>query len=151
MADQRDQGAAQIREVIRSGAAAERFGRMVAAMGGPADFVERWRDRLPSAPVVRDVVAQETGYITAMDGQILGMAVVHLGGGRLRAGDKVNPSVGLSDVALIGDPVQKGDPLAIIHATSEAEAQRAIDALGAAFTISDEAIDMPPLILKTIR
>ncbi len=151
MADQRDEGAVQIREVIRSGAAAERFGRMVAAMGGPADFVERWRDRLPSAPVVREVIAVETGFITAMDGQNLGMAVVNLGGGRLRAGDKVNPSVGLSDVALIGDPVQKGDPLAIVHASSEAEAQRAIDGLGAAFTISDEAIDMPPLILKTIR
>jgi thymidine phosphorylase len=91
------------REALESGAAAEIFGRMVAAQGGPADFVERWPDRLPSAPVMREVPALADGYVAAIDGEALGHAVVHLGGGRLREGDRVNPSVGLSDLAGIGE------------------------------------------------
>ncbi len=92
-------GEGRIVQALESGAAAERFGQMVAAQGGPTDFVERWPDRLPSAPVVMEVPSLDDGYVWAIDGEALGHAVVHLGGGRLREGDRVNPSVGLSDLA----------------------------------------------------
>ena len=144
-ADPQD-GARRIDAVLENGKAAEMFGRMVAAQGGPADFVDRWPDRLPSAPVQREVPCLRDGFVTAIDGALIGQAVVHLGGGRLRDGDRVNPSVGLADLAGIGEEIGLGLPLAIIHAASEADADAAVRRVQAAFTMGDAAPDEPPLI-----
>jgi thymidine phosphorylase len=148
-ADPKD-GAGRISEAMQSGAAAEIFGRMVAAQGGPADFVERWPDRLPSAPVMIEVPALEDGYVTAINGEALGHAVVHLGGGRLREGDRVNPSVGLSDLAGIGEETGAGVPIAMVHAATEAAAEAAVRAVQAAYAIGPEMPEEPALIQKRI-
>jgi thymidine phosphorylase len=143
-------GEGRIIAALESGAAAEYFGRMIAAQGGPADFVERWPDRLPSAPVMLEIPALSTGFITAIDGQALGQAVVHLGGGRIQAGDRVNPSVGLSDLAGLGEEIGAGVPLGMVHAATEAQAEAAIRAVQAAYLIGDTAPEEPPLIWKRI-
>ncbi len=141
-----EDGAGRIDAALQSGQAAEYFGRMVAIQGGPADFVDRWPDRLPSAPVQREVPNLRGGFVAAVNGERLGHAVVRLGGGRLREGDRVNPSVGLADLAGIGEEIAAGLPLCIVHAASEADAEAAIAAVQAAFTLSDEAPEEPPLI-----
>jgi thymidine phosphorylase len=146
LADDAEDGAERINAALESGHAAEVFGRMVAAQGGPADFVDRWPDRLPSAPIQREVLCDRDGFIVAIDGAAIGQAVVNLGGGRLREGDRVNPSVGLADLAGIGEEVGEGLPLAIIHAATEAEAQRAVHMVRAAYQVGDAAPDEPPLI-----
>jgi thymidine phosphorylase len=143
-------GEGRIIQALESGAAAETFGHMVTAQGGPADFVDRWPDRLPAATVIRDVPSPSRGYVTAIDGEALGLAVVRLGGGRQREGDRVNPSVGLSDLAGIGEEIGRGDPLAMVHAATEAQAEAAIRALQAAYVLAETAPDDPPLILKRI-
>jgi len=145
-----EDGAARIVQALESGHAAEYFGRMVAAQGGPADFVERWPDRLPSAPVVREVPAPRAGFVISVDGAALGQAVVHLGGGRLRDGDRVNPSVGLTDLAGIGEEVSRDLPLAMVHAATEADAEAAVRAVQAAYGFGDAEPDEPPLIHKRI-
>ncbi len=136
--------------VLQNGAAAEVFGKMVAAMGGPADFTERWRDRLAAAPVVIDVTAEAPGYVTAIDGEALGMAVVHLGGGRLIQGARIDPSVGLSAVARIGDDVSRGTALARVHAASRGAGEIAVRAVKEAITIGDEGAVAPPLVHKRV-
>ena len=146
IADDAEDGAARIAEAMRSGRAAEIFGEMVAALGGPIDFVERWPDRLPAAPVVREVPAFREGFVGTIDGEVLGLAVVHLGGGRLKQGDRINASVGLSEIAGIGEHVSPDLPFALIHAASEADADRAEAALRVAFTISDDVVADPPLV-----
>ena len=143
-------GAGRIVQALQSGAAAEVFGRMVAAQGGPADFVERWPDRLPSAFVVMEVPALEDGFVAAIDGEALGHAVVRLGGGRLREGDKLNLSVGLSDLAGLGEEAGAGVPIAMVHAGSDAAAREAVKAVQAAYRIAPIAPDEPPLVLKRI-
>ncbi len=150
MAESREEGAAMISGVLESGAAAERFGRMVKAMGGPGDFVERWRDRLPAAPVVREVPAPRAGFLAEIDGYALGMAVVRLGGGRTQAGERIDPSVGLSDVAMLGDRMAEGEALAIVHAAGPDEADVAVEALAEAFTLTDEMPELPPLIHQSV-
>ena len=135
---------------MESGAAAEVFGRMVAAQGGPADFVERWPDRLPSAPVVMEVPSLEDGFVAAIDGEALGHAVVRLGGGRLREGDKLNLSVGLSDLAGLGEEAGAGVPIAMVHAASDEAARAAVAAVQAAYRIAVVAPEEPPLVLKRI-
>jgi len=137
-------------ESLVSGAAAERFGRMVAALGGPADFAETWRNHLPAAPVTREVVPDETGFVAAIDTRALGEAVVHLGGGRLRGGDPIDPAVGLDAVAPIGGRVGEAAPLAIVHAADAAAAEAAAAAVRAAYTISDSAPSPAPLIRERL-
>ncbi|MBC2834118.1 thymidine phosphorylase [Paragemmobacter straminiformis] len=146
-----EDGAGRIIDALESGQAAEYFGRMVAAQGGPADFVDRWPDRLPSAPVMREVDCESDGFVVAIDGRALGEAVVHLGGGRLREGDRVNPSVGLSDLAGLGEGVARGVPLCMVHAADEAAADRAVAAVRAAYRIGTSEPDEPPLVLKRVQ
>ncbi len=150
MAAGADEGAAQVAGSLRDGSAAERFARMVAELGGPADFVERWRDRLPSAPVVREVRAGRNGRVVAIDGQALGMAVVHLGGGRLKDGDRIDPSVGLSGLPMLGDEVVPETPLGTIHAASTQAADRAEATLREAIVIGDGNVDILPLVCRSI-
>ncbi|MEZ5912407.1 MAG: thymidine phosphorylase [Paracoccaceae bacterium] len=150
LASDADDGAARISLSLEDGRAAERFGAMVAAQGGPTDFVDRWPDRLPAAPVVLEVVADSAGYVSAIDGQALGLAVVGLGGGRQREGDKVNPSVGLSDLAGLGEAVDADMPLALIHAASRDDAEAAARAVRAAYAIGPDPCEEPPLVQERI-
>ena len=143
-------GEGRIAQALESGAAAECFGRMVVAQGGPADFVDRWPDRLPSAPVMVEVPALDDGFVTAIDGEALGLAVVHLGGGRLREGDRVNPSVGLSDLAGLAEETGAGVPIAMVHAVTEEAAQAAVRAVQAAYRIGPTPPTEPPLVQKRI-
>ncbi|MDF1621477.1 thymidine phosphorylase [Pseudothioclava nitratireducens] len=143
-------GAEKIDDAIETGRAAEIFGKMVAALGGPLDFVERYPDRLPSAPVVRLVPAPGDGFVSSVNARALGEAVVHLGGGRLVGSDKVNPSVGLSALAEIGEPRSRGEPLAIIHASSDAAADAAQAAVLAAYAMSEVQPEEPDLIHERI-
>ncbi|WP_299412540.1 thymidine phosphorylase [uncultured Sulfitobacter sp.] len=145
-----DAGAAQIRQAIASGAAAERFGAMIAALGGPVRFVEEWQRFLPEATVMREVTAQEAGVVLGMDGAALGSAVVALGGGRLNVGDRIDPAVGLSDVVRLGARVEKGQPLAVVHAARPMQADRAVAAVRAAITLGEGPARLPDLILEHV-
>jgi thymidine phosphorylase len=144
-----EDGARRIARVLENGEAAETFGEMVAALGGPVDFVERWPDRLPAAPVVIEVGPPTEGIVTAIDTRAVGEVVVGLGGGRRRGGDRVNPSVGLSEIAALGEEVGPDLPIARIHAATDADAEAAAAALVAAFTLGEEAPERP-LIHKRV-
>ena len=145
-----EEGAEMARAAIADGRAAERFGRMVAAMGGPSDFVENWRKHLPVAPVIRDFAAWESGWITALNGEEMGLAVIEMGGGRQVESDVIDPATGLSDVLELGAQVQAGDPILRIHARSEEEADRVGEMLRGAVAIGDSAPKETPLILERI-
>ncbi len=132
-------GARRMVEAFESGAAAERFGRMCAALGGPVDFVERFAEYLPAAPVLRDVTPARPGIVQAIDGRAVGNAVVELGGGRRKPEDEIDPAVGLEHLAGIGATVDEDWPLARIHARTEADADAAEARLRAAYRIGDAA------------
>ncbi len=91
-----DVGAARaaLERALASGAAAERFERMVALLGGPEDFLSQAADLLPAAPVVVAAAPERAGFVEQIDVRAVGMAVVELGGGRARASDKIDPAVG---------------------------------------------------------
>ncbi|MDG3043076.1 thymidine phosphorylase [Roseicyclus marinus] len=143
-------GEARIAQALTSGEAADTFGEMVAALGGPHDFIERWRDRLPAARVMVDVVPREGGYVGKIDTRALGEAVVRLGGGRLKQDDRIDLAVGLSDIARIGERVETDRPLARIHAASEEAARAVAGRIRAAFTLVETAPEVPPLIHERI-
>jgi len=143
-------GAGMISDALDDGRAADRFGQMVAAMGGPVQFVDNWRRFLPEATVIHEVAAWQDGYVSAMDGEALGLVVIGLGGGRHVETDKIEPSVGLSDVVPLGTPVRRGDPLLRIHARREEDARKAEGALRAAIAIAHNAPELPPLLHERV-
>ncbi len=141
------QGRQQAQHALDSGAAAERFARMVAALGGPADV---FRDaQLAAAPVQMDVPAPRNGLLQTADVRALGLAVVALGGGRQRPGDVVDPRVGLSHLLPLGHAVQAGATLARVHAADEGAARVAVQAVLAALQLGDSS-SPGPVVLEQI-
>lgn len=136
--------------VLDNGKAAEVFARMVAAQNGPSDFVERYDSYLPAPTMSKAVYADSAGCVTHMDTRALGMAVVVMGGGRQRASDAIDYSVGLSDMITLGEQVDASRPLAVIHASSEAHWQQAAAAVKAAITLGDSAPAATPVVYRRV-
>ena len=132
-------------KAVESGMAAERFARMVYALGGPADILEKSDQYLPQAKVKLEVIPPESGIVVGMDVFAIGIAIVELGGGRARPQDKIDHSVGLSQVAQIGEKVGPGAPLAVVHARSIEEASQMSSKLLSATQIGDSAPQNPLL------
>ena len=150
LAEDRDAARGQADKAVTSGRAAEVFGRMVAALGGPADFLERSEDYLPVAPLMAPVVPAEPGYLTAVNARAIGNAVIALGGGRRRQDDVLDLAVGFSNVAPVGTFVGPERPLAIAHASSEDDLQRALENYCAACRVGSASPPAAPAILETL-
>ena len=135
-----------IEEAFTSGRAAEIFGSMISALGGPIDFVTKADSYLAKAPVVKPVHAPEAGTIAAVDARAIGVAVVGLGGGRTRPQDAIDPSVGFSSLAGLGEDVGPDRPLGFVHAASDAAADAASAALIAAYRLGDRPERGPSVI-----
>ena len=146
-ADARD----RVARALDSGAAAERFGRMVAALGGPNDFVERFDAHLPEAAVIEDVAAGAEGYLVEVDTFAVGNAIIELGGGRRRLDERLDHAVGFSHIVPIGSRVGRHSPLARVHAASRERAERAAELLRAACRIGPEPPGERPVVLRTLR
>ncbi|RWR00907.1 thymidine phosphorylase [[Pantoea] beijingensis] len=140
----------KLQAVLDNGKAAEIFGRMVAAQKGPVDFIEKVDRYLPAPMLSKAIYADKPGIVSAMDTRALGMAVVSMGGGRRRAMDNIDYSVGLSEVAPLGEYLDSERPLAVIHAASETGWQEAANAVKSAITVSDIAAQTTPVIYRRI-
>jgi thymidine phosphorylase len=123
------------RAALEQGRAAELFQRMVSALGGPADFIDRPAAHLPVAAIVQAVDPAEPGTVSAIDTRALGLAVVSLGGGRTRPQDKIDHAVGLTELAGIGEPVGAHRPLCLVHARDEATAAAAAETVRQAYRV----------------
>ncbi len=130
-------GAAALERALDSGAAADRFERMVAALGGPKNFVSRAHMALPRAPVLVDALPGTHGFVVGIDVRAVGLAVVELGGGRARAADAIDPAVGLTELAPIGAEVGPDAPLARVHARNSDQAEAARERLRAAYRLAE--------------
>ena len=147
-----DEGNARkkIEVALSSGRAAEIFGRMVSALGGPADIVENPDAHLRAADVVKAVMPARPGMVQAIDTRAIGLAVVELGGGRTRPGDPVDHAVGFTALAAIGDVVGGDEPLAIVHARTEGTAEQAAERLRAAYRIGNGPAKESPLLREKV-
>ena len=128
---------------LSSGRAAEQFSKMVALLGGPSDFVEKMDDHLETAPIIRDVFAPQSGFVSAIDTRGVGMAVVALGGGRRMPTDTIDHAVGFDRLAGLGASSDGQTPLARLHARDEASAADAERRLIAAYAIGGSAAKYP--------
>jgi len=150
LAADHDEARRKLQAVLDNGRAAEVFSRMVAAQKGPVDFIDRLDSYLPAPMLSKAVYADRPGIVSAMDTRALGLAVVTMGGGRRRASDTIDYSVGLSEMAQLGDSVDGERPLAVIHAASEASWQEAAAAVKQAITLAEKSPQATPVIYRRV-
>ncbi len=148
-AEDLDAAEVMLNHALSSGAAAERFEKMVAALGGSKNVISQVDNLLPVAQIQKPVFANEASHVAAIDTRALGLAVVELGGGRRRADDSIDHAVGLENLAVIGDAVGPDTPLAVIHARNEDAAERAARIVEAAYNLGD-ASTTPCAVIETI-
>lgn len=148
----RDEGQARehMQRALDTGEAAERFQRMVARLGGPFDFIDNSDALLQKAPIIRPIFVATPGMVSAVDTRSVGLAVIELGGGRRRADDRIDPAVGITQLAGEGDLLDDEKPLAFIHARDETSFARAASVLTRAYRIGG-APELHPPVHDVIR
>lgn len=139
----------QVKEVIESGAALEKFQAFVCAQGGDATVVEQ-PNKLPEAPVIREVLAPQAGYVHRILAREIGLTCVDLGGGRKKKGDPIDHAVGILVEKKVGAQVGDGDLLCLLHARNDSSAERAAARIQEAYSISSNATDALPVIYEQI-
>ena len=131
------EGLRQATDALESGKAAEVFGKMVANLGGPNDFVEKHANYLEAAPMTNAVTVAKTGRVLSMDARKVGLALVALKGGRTRADQKIDFAVGFTDFIKVGQPVSAETPLCVAHTRDQAQLDEATALLREAIVIGD--------------
>ncbi len=137
---------AKLRLSLSSGKAAEIFAKMVAALGGPTDFMARPSHYLKAAPIIRPIYAEDEGVVSKIATRDLGLAVIELGGGRRRAEDKIDHAVGLSNLLGVNFSSDINTPLCMVHARDEESFKRAEKIIQSAYTIGERVTDAPPIL-----
>jgi pyrimidine-nucleoside phosphorylase len=143
-------GEAAIRRAIESGAGLAKFREMVAFQGGDPAAIDD-PARLPRARSRRDVPAERSGFVTAIDCEKVGLAALVIGGGRRRKDDIIDPAVGLRVRARLGAGVEAGGPLATIEFDDPAHLEEADDLVRRAYRIGDEPVKAGPLVIETVE
>ncbi|MEA3302342.1 MAG: thymidine phosphorylase, partial [Pseudomonadota bacterium] len=146
-----EEGREKLQAVLDNGRAAEVFGEMVTALGGPADFVENYDNYLEKAEIIRPVYAPASGIVQSMDTRALGMAVVSMGGGRRRASDSIDYAVGLSDMISLGEEANADKPLAMVHVRNDAQFTEAEKSIQQAVVTGEGKPEEKPQVYRRIR
>lgn len=128
-------------EVIKSGKALKRFTEWIEYLGGNPYPEIRAKRAVVESPV--------DGYISEIDGEALGWLIVEMGGGRKRAGEEIDYSVGLAFFKKVGDRVEKGEPIGEIYYSSGDEKNLSSKFLSA-FKFSETAIEKPKLVKEKV-
>jgi pyrimidine-nucleoside phosphorylase len=131
---------------LTDGSAVAAFAALVEAQGGTARVVDDPAGVLPSAPVRLPIDAARTGWVERVDAAAIGAAASALGAGRHRKGAPIDPAVGIVLGAKIGDRLEEGEAIGMVHARTQDAARRAHDAVLAAVSVADDVSHPPPLV-----
>lgn len=148
--ESREQAEKTLRETVASGRAMERFEAFVTAQGGDVSAV-RELSRLPQAAVQLPVLAERSGYLEHIDALGVGRVCLGLGGGRATKESVIDLSVGVVLDHKVGDRVEAGESLAVIHAADESSAQEAAQTLRTYCRIGAEKPERPPFIKGVVK
>jgi pyrimidine-nucleoside phosphorylase len=144
-----DEGQALLRQALDSGAAWNKFEQFVVNQGGSREAVEK-PDRIPGAAYQEQVYATSAGVVGAIDALTLGLIVGELGGGRQHKGETIDLTVGIVLRRKVGEPVEEGQELAIVHARDRVSFESVHERVRQAFRIGDIPVTPPRLIYNTI-
>ncbi len=127
-----------LERALADGSAFERFLGMVKAHGGRTSAVEH-PERLPRARYRRPILAPRAGVLVAADPLELAWVALSLGAGRTRADDAVDHAAGIELLRVVGEPVERGEPVAMLHASKRRLVDAAVPRAEGAFVIGARA------------
>jgi len=139
------EGRRRAEAAVADGQAEATWRRWLEAQGGTAD-----ESALPAASVVREVAAPQDGYVAELGAIAIGIAALHLGAGRRTKDDAVDHAVGVVCRAKRGDRVERGQPLAEVHARDDASADAAARDVADAYRLAPEPPPERPLVLEVV-
>ena len=140
---------ALLNQALSNGSGLNKLREMVEAQGGDGRVCGDV-SLLPQAPVIRPVLASSSGFVQGMDTTQLGLCAQRMGAGRIRKEDTIDPAVGFVLRKRIGERVEKGEPLASIHARNDASAIMAEEMLRANIAIGPNKVQTEPLIYAAV-
>ena len=149
-AEDDEQARAALSESIRSGKALQKLAELVEAQGGDADAVYE-PSMLPAAEIRLEVPSAETGYVSHIDAEKVGLVSMHLGGGRATKESSIDLAVGVVLHKKLGERVETGESLGTVHANDADKAQQAAELLRGCFTLSAEPVERPAFIKGIVR
>jgi thymidine phosphorylase len=144
------EGRTQARQALASGAALDRFQKIIEIQGGDPSVLDDLT-RLPRAPERHVIVADRAGYLFRLDAELVGRASVALGAGRDRVDDPIDPAVGIIVRRKPGDEVRAGDAILELHYRDPARLETAVALARHAAVIREDRPDPLPLILGEVR
>lgn len=142
-------GRDQLLNVIKDGSALQKLTDYVSVQGGDTRAIYD-QSLLPRAPVQMNVLSRKSGYVCHINAEGVGLASLHLGGGRATKEDRILPAVGIVLSKKVGELVRCGESLAVIHASNDEKARSAAEEVLASYSIMDCKPEMKPLILGTV-
>lgn len=140
----------QLEQLLDTGQAMAKFQEWIEAQGGDVSYAID-PDKLPTARFRRHALAPRSGYVAGVNAREVGLTSMLLGGGRAKKGDRIDHAVGVVLQAKMGDYVEEGHPLLIIHANDEAKLPGATQRLLAAYDWTDEPVSPPQLLHQVVR
>ena len=148
VAGSEDEAKKILENILSDGTCLEKFRGMVEAQGGDVRVVSV-PSLLPRAKNEIEVYSPTSGYIQKIDAQAVGLSTLYLGAGRDRSDDEIDPAVGATLKVKVGHWVEKGDPLASIHANGSSNIDKSMEVLSASYTIGDEKPE-PTSLIKSL-
>jgi pyrimidine-nucleoside phosphorylase len=136
-------------KLLNDGSAWNKFVEWIGAQGGDVEQIQN-PDRLPRAPIVREVLASQSGHVQSINALEVGLTSVDLGAGRAKKGDPIDYAVGIVVHAKVADRIEQGQTLFTIHANAEAKAQAAEQRLSSAVQISRSPLQPLPLFYGVV-
>jgi pyrimidine-nucleoside phosphorylase len=134
-----------LKKLIQSGAAYDKFLRMVKAQGGDPSVLED-SGGIPSASVSEPVLSSSDGWVAGIDALEVGSISILLGAGRMRKEDAIDPAAGITLEKKTGDPVRKGETLAVIYSNRKNRIDEAKNRLSGAYEIKEHSAPSRPVI-----
>ncbi|MEY2194271.1 pyrimidine-nucleoside phosphorylase [Neobacillus sp. BF23-41] len=138
-----------LEESMRNGKALQFFKTFLAAQGGDASVVDD-PTKLPTAKYTIEVPALKTGCVAEITAEMIGIAAMMLGAGRITKESVIDLAVGVVLHKKVGDFVQQGDALVTIHSNRE-NVQEVIEKIYAAYKLVEEKVAQPTLIYTEIH
>ena len=140
------EGRRRAEAAVADGLAGVAYERWIRAQGGDPDL-----SALPTAPIVREVLAPRGGFVTRLGALAVGIAALELGAGRRTKEDEIDHAVGVVCRIKRGESVAAGGVLAEVHANDEASADRAVAAVREAYELGDAPAHEHGVVLDVIE